>query len=938
MKREIGKDRAGLIPYILYTIYTVYMVMAAVYLKWPSWVAAVVVCGLLASIGLRILLGRSAKLAKLFCSVMIWMNIILYTVFTDGSSLTMATVAASVVMLSLFDLIGINYISLAATLLLFGLDTFLLDKVNYDNPVREMEFFMQFLAIIILELMENKQLKNRIQHEIELDEAMRELEEAEHAKDDFMANISHEIRTPLNSIIGIGSELLDAKVDDTTKEQLYDITVAGRNLMSLVSDILDFSELENDTMELVEEPYNITSVINDVVNMAHVWNKEKNLEIIVDCEADIPNNLLGDSQKIYRMILNLINNAIKFTDAGGVILFVGARKEPYGINLMVKVKDTGIGMSEKNIDALENTYNQVDTTRDRRAGGVGLGLAISRKMIAKMNGHMHIESVPDVGTTVSIIIPQRVLTDMPLVSVRDAGDKKIVFYMNLERYRFGQLRDGYLECIQRMIDQLHVDAVRCSTMHELKNRIEHETFQFLFVADVEYFEEQSYFDSLTDKMKVVVMANRDCDLQKVGSEVQLIYRPIHVFSIATVLNGEKLQQDAYDERWHHDRFRIKGAKILAVDDSAMNLKVVSSLLSHYGITIDTALSGKEAIEKISDRSYDLVFMDHMMPEMDGVECMHRIHELPGFRERKIPVIALTANAIGGAREMLIREGFDDFVAKPIEKSAMERVLRKYLSAFIEKDTGEAEKNKTEVTEKISGQSKEEQSRSSEVSGESEERQNGSSEVSGESEERQNGSKEVSDGLSEEENFEVAGIDHKLGLSYFDDNEADYMEIVQCFYEQGRSQIQTLQELYDKKDWENYKINIHSLKGQSLTIGAKDLSAKAKRMQEACEHKNENYIIQNHVELIADYCAILDGLSKYVTAEGEEKTLLQKLAAAIDNFDQEEAIKLLENVKNEADSSLTDSDAQIITDMTEQIELFDFISAAETLKKWGGDVQ
>lgn len=349
---------------------------------------------------------------------------------------------------------------------------------------------------------------------MEFNETMRELEDAKQAKDDFMANISHEIRTPLNSIIGIGSELLDAKVDDTTKEQLYDITVAGRNLMSLVSDILDFSELENDTMELVEEPYNITSVINDVVNMAHVWNKEKNLEIIVDCEADIPNNLLGDSQKIYRIILNLINNAIKFTDAGGVILFVGARKESYGINLMVKVKDTGIGMSEKNIDALENTYNQVDTTRDRRAGGIGLGLAISRKMIAKMNGHMHIESVPDAGTTVSIIIPQRVLTDMPLVSVRDAGDKKIIFYMDLERYRFGQLRDGYLECIQRMVDQLHVDAVRCSTMHELKNRIDHENYQFLFVADVEYFIDQSYFDSLTAKMKVVVMANRDCDLQK----------------------------------------------------------------------------------------------------------------------------------------------------------------------------------------------------------------------------------------------------------------------------------------------------------------------------------------------------------------------------------------------------------------------------------------
>ena len=225
---------------------------------------------------------------------------------------------------------------------------------------------------------------------------------------------------------------------------------------------------------------------------------------------------------------------------------------------------------------------------------------------------------------------------------------------------------------------------------------------------------------------------------------------------------------------------------------------------------------------------------------------------------------------------------------------MERVLRKYLSMFIEKDTGEEQVTcKTEENRGLSGQFKE-------------------------------GRKEL----------EAAGIDRRLGLSYFDNNEADYMEIVQCFYEQGRSQIQTLQELYDKKDWENYKINVHSLKGQSLTIGAKELSKRAKRMQEACEHGDENYIIQNHTELIADYCSILDGLSKYVTV-GEEKNPVQKLSAAIDNFDQAEAMKLLEMIKNETGSSMADSDAQLIADMEAQIELFDFISAAETLKKWGG---
>ena len=185
---------------------------------------------------------------------------------------------------------------MAATILFVILNIFVLHKVEFSGALSVLECIMQFLAIFILELMEIKLLKDRIKKSRELAITMKELEEAKRAKDDFMANISHEIRTPLNSIIGIGNELLDAKVDDVTKEQLYDITVAGKNLMSLVSDILDFSELEADTIELKFEPYNITSVINDVVNMASAWNKEKNLELIVDCEANLPNSLLGDSQ------------------------------------------------------------------------------------------------------------------------------------------------------------------------------------------------------------------------------------------------------------------------------------------------------------------------------------------------------------------------------------------------------------------------------------------------------------------------------------------------------------------------------------------------------------------------------------------------------------------------------------------------------------------
>lgn len=733
---------------------------------------------------------------------------------------------------------------------------------------------------------------------------MKELEEAKRAKDDFMANISHEIRTLLNSIIGIGNELLDAKVDDVTKEQLYDITVAGKNLMSLVSDILDFSELEADTIELKFEPYNITSVINDVVNMASAWNKEKNLELIVDCEANLPNSLLGDSHKIYRVILHLMNNAVKFTERGGVILFIGGRKEQYGMNLMIRVQDTGIGMRSEDVEALKNTYNQVDSRRDRKYGGIGLGLAISRKLVAKMGGHMHIESVPQVGTTITVIIPQKSLTDVPIVSVKDPEEKKAAFYVNVDRYQYGQIREGYLECIQRMSQQLQVKAVKCSTMQELKHSMETEQFGFVFTADEEYLENKEYFDRLSEQLQVVLMVNRDFDLKMVGRKIQLIYRPLHVFSVATVLNGERLQQDIYEERWHKDRFQVENAHILVVDDSAMNLKVAASMLRHYGVEIETALSGKEAIEKVSRKNYDLIFMDHMMPEMDGVECMQRLHELPVVRECHTPIVALTANAIGGAREMLMDEGFDDFVAKPIEKSAMERVLRKFLDKFVVEISADGEELRAELPD---------------------------------------------DGISteqkEQENVWVKGIDREKGLSYFDHNEADYMDIIHCFIEQYGEQKTKLERFYEEKDWENYKISVHSLKGQSLTIGAESLSEKAKHLQEAAQKKDEAYIAANHGPFMEEYQEIMDGLEDRTGFSGswkqggkpgqenqpESAENWSELAAALDQFDQGSANELIDKMEE----TVSGEEKEALKKMKDAIELFDFLTATEILQSLGG---
>lgn len=939
MENKLKNDRAGFLPYIVYVIYTVYMTIVSVVLDWPSWIIALINCCLAASLGLRAIYGKERNLPKIFSAVMIWINLLIYSLYCKDFTTILGSVAAAIVLLSLFDVIAINYISLIFVLAIF-ISNIILGKLSYDNPVYELEFAMQILAIVILIFLENNLLKNRIRRDNAFAKMLKELEDAQRGKDDFMANVSHEIRTPLNAIIGIGDGLLETNVDDATREKLYDISVAGRNLMSLVSDILDFTELQNDTMELVEEPYNITSIVNDVINMTNAWNKEKKLEFIVDCEADIPNCLLGDSQKIYRIIINLINNAIKFTDDGGIVLFVGTRKEEYGVNLMIKVQDTGIGMSEEALNALENSYNQVDTTRDRRSGGVGLGLAISRKMVSKMNGHMHISSAPDVGTTVSIIIPQKVLNDIPIVSVKNMEDEKILFYMDLERYNYAQIRDAYIESIQRMIDVLDIDAVRCSTVHELQQRVLHGSFDFLFMADIEYLKNKEYVDGLKDKLKVVIIVNRDFDTNLLGKNIQLIYRPLHVFSVATILNGEVLQQNAYEYRWNNNKFFVKGAKVLAVDDSAMNLKVVSGIMRRYGVVIETALSGKEAINKVENRHYDLIFMDHMMPEMDGVECMQKMRELPSVRNNKIPIIALTANAISGAREMLIREGFDDFVAKPIEKSSLEIVLKKYLSSFIvEKDEEEEIEVKEEVSSKGESVQESKQAQEGKITQEGRQAQEGKFIQDNKSEQESNSVR--ADNSSDkkqvpESEFNIPGIDYSLGLHYFDNDKESYMDIVKCFYEQSKEHIANLEKFYESKDWKNYKILIHSVKGMSLTIGAADLSEDAKQLQFAAEKEEAGYITANHNIMIEKYKGIISGLSKYMEADNASESLRQKLMTSFDEFDQSSSLEIIEKIKNGEDGNISDDDINILDKMKEYIDLFDFNSAAELLKTWGGE--
>ena len=294
------------------------------------------------------------------------------------------------------------------------------------------------------------------------------LRKSEREKDDFLANVSHEIRTPINTICGISEIMLKNDVPSEMKEDVLNIQSAGRNLMSVVGDILDYSELQEGEFEIIEENYYLSSTIYDVINMSMAKKSEKKLELIIDCDPSIPGILIGDEQKIRRIIMNIVNNAIEFTQEGCVSIRFGYRKEEYGINLIVTVTDTGIGMSKESVENLFKKFSQADMGRTRKKGGVGLGLAIAQTIVNRMGGFITVESELGKGSIFKIVIPQRVYSNDPVAELPDKNEINAAVYINMEQFRFNEIRDEYAENIQRIVEQLKVRCHINRNLQELK--------------------------------------------------------------------------------------------------------------------------------------------------------------------------------------------------------------------------------------------------------------------------------------------------------------------------------------------------------------------------------------------------------------------------------------------------------------------------------------
>ncbi|WP_195250941.1 ATP-binding protein [Romboutsia sp. 1001713B170207_170306_H8] len=714
-------------------------------------------------------------------------------------------------------------------------------------------------------------------------------ENAGKAKTHFLANMSHEIRTPMNAIVGMVELIMREDISDTVREHVYNIKSASTNLLGIINDILDISKVESGKIELVEDEYEFASIINDITNMAVVRIDEKDIDFLVEVDSNIPYKLFGDEIRLRQIIINLVNNAIKFTKKGYVKLRIESSKiNDNKVSLSVSVKDTGIGIKQGDLCKLFESFKQVDTRRNRDIEGTGLGLAISKSLVELMGGNISVESTYDKGSNFSFTITQKVTNYKGFAQVEgDNLEKNILVYE--EKY-------SDKESIRYIFDSLKLKADYCSESSIFLNMLKSNRYSHVFASYKIIDNYKDFILKMNADVKLISMINRGEEYH-ILDNVTYIQKPIYCLPVASILNDENISllysKDCSDNQIS---FIAPDAKILIIDDNAVNLKVVCGFMSQYEMEMDTAFSGFEALEMVTKKKYDIIFMDHMMPDMDGIDTTKAIRSLTGEYYKTVPIVALTANAISGAKEMFLANSMQDFLSKPIDSKKLNTILKRWIREELKIHPRESRlvKNTPEEDKSII-------------------------------------------------KLDLYGIDHEMSMKKNSLDIEDYIDILKVFLKDGKSKVDKL-EYYAREELKRYTIEVHAIKSSSDSIGAYALSKQAKILECASKSGDINIIFDNNTEFIAEYIKILNSIEENINrlrhkrdnsyynhkeeiSKDELNKTIQDIKKALDNFDSDMAIDLLNQIKN---TKLDNTYEKIIDKTLELINIFEYDEALECI--------
>lgn len=589
-------------------------------------------------------------------------------------------------------------------------------------------------VVLILDITETK---NYIE---EITRVREQAEQANIAKSAFLANMSHEIRTPMNAIVGLSDIIMEECKGRRVYEYVCDIKASAHNLLALINDILDLSKVEAGRMELVTAEYHVMALVKEVLNMMDIVASQHGLIIESEYDMTIPCGYFGDEGRIKQILVNLLNNALKFTKKGHVKISVSGRpgETESSERLIFRVEDTGCGIHEEDLERIFENFKQLDFKRNRSAEGTGLGLSITRRLAELMQGTVSVESVYGEGSTFTVEIEQKIADVRPL-----------------------------------------------SEAPETEVRVE-----------------------------------------------------------------EPLEP-----------FVVQGYKVLVVDDNLINRKVARSFLQTYGMEITEAESGMEAIELVQRTKFDIIFMDHMMPVMDGIEAAQKIRNECGENGRQPLIIALTANAMEGVRENFLANGFQDFIAKPLDR----RAVHKMLLSWIPEDR------------------------------------------------RMAGVSWIENLKSNNDRFRkiiIEGIDTDEVAGHYGGSMEEYHELLQLYCLDGKRKLKVLRELWEEQDYESYGIEVHALKSASANVGAMRLSSRAKEQEKAVNRGDMAFVDSRISKLLTEYEEQLGYIQEYLDEnckqagtggkkkEADKTQLRHEIETALgslENFQAKECAHIIEEI-------------------------------------------
>jgi signal transduction histidine kinase/YesN/AraC family two-component response regulator len=682
------------------------------------------------------------------------------------------------------------------------------------------------------------------------------------SKSSFLANMSHEIRTPMNAITGMAELMLRGELTSEARSYAQDIKHASSNLLSIINDLLDFSKIEAGKLEIIPVKYMLSSLVNDVVNIIRMRLTEKPVRFYTNIDGKIPNTLMGDEVRMRQIILNLMSNAVKYTEKGHISLSIEIyKKEHEQVWLKIAVSDTGKGIKQEDQSKLFGEFVQVDVTKNRGIEGTGLGLAITKRLCLLMGGDVGLQSDYGVGSVFTIVLPQNIASSEPFAAVHNAANKKVLVYEG---------RAIYAQSICWSLDNLGIPYAMVETLGDFAGAILQGEWYYIFSGYGLYEKIKPIMERPDEdfpggkKPPLVLMVEWGTEAPIPG--VYLMSLPIQTLTIANLLNGKTDSKGLSESSAFSNliRFTIPRARLLIVDDIPTNLRVAEGLLMPYHATVDICQSGAEAIDLVKKQEYDIVFMDHMMPDMDGIETTTAIRALWGERFKALPIVALTANAMVGMREMFIEKGFNDFLAKPIDVSKMEEILNRW----IPKDK-----------------------------------------------------KEVEDGiniphpslLTSHSSFpNIPGVDTAKGIAMTGGTLTAYKQVLSLFRKDAQERMPMLQNVPDENVLPAFITQVHALKSASASLGAAEISAQAAGLEAAGKTRDMAFI-QKNLDYFAGHLAelinhISDALETDAVAENasirqnKEEELSEDISAYIPLL-QELAVALREQKADDIDHVL-----------------------------------